>query len=92
MPGAGVMVNSPGRDATLFEVLITGADDLVFFFGFFVSGRLFAMMVTTFLWEAEGLFELESFVGGDRGRQRQHQILRLFKLVIRVQLRMGVQI
>ena len=90
LPAAGVIVNSLGRDTTLFVVLIAGADDLVFFFGFFVGGRRFAMMVNASLWEAEGLFELESFVGGDRGRQRQYEILRLLKLVIRVQLRVGV--
>src|SRR5512139_4217788 len=35
---------------------------------------------------------LESFVSGDRGGQRQNQILRLLKFVVRVQLRVGVQI
>jgi hypothetical protein len=31
LPAAGVIVNSVGRDAILLEVLIVGADDLVFF-------------------------------------------------------------
>jgi hypothetical protein len=49
LPAAGVIVNSLGRDATLFEVLIVGADDRVFFCGFFVGGRFFAMMVNASL-------------------------------------------
>jgi len=53
LPAAGVILNSLGRDATLFDVLIVGADDLAFFCGFLLCGRLFAMIVTASLWEAE---------------------------------------
>ena len=72
LPAAGVIENSLRWDVTRFEVLIVGADDLVFFCGCFVGGRRFAMMINAFLWEADGLLELETFVGGNGGRQRQN--------------------
>lgn len=53
LPAAGVIVNSLGRDEALFEVLIVGADDLAFCFGFLAGGRLFVMVFSASLWKAE---------------------------------------